>query len=31
MTNVWEHMKFAMWKSKVALPSEDIDDSSVVF
>ena len=27
---VWENLKFAMQRCKVALPSEDIDDLSAV-
>ena len=30
ITKVWENLKFAMQKCKVALPSEDIDDPSAV-
>ena len=31
MTKVWENLKLAMRRCKVALASEDIDDPSAVF
>ena len=31
MMKVWENLKLAMWRCKVALPSKDIDDPSAVF
>ena len=31
MTKVWENLKLAMQRCKVALPREDIDDPSAVF
>ena len=31
ITKVWENLKLAMQRCKVALPSEDIEDLSAVF
>ena len=31
MMKVWENLKLAMQRCKVALPSEDIDDPSAFF
>ena len=31
MMQVWENLKLAVQRCKVALPSEDIDDPSAVF